>query len=167
MGPAETTPESEALSLPKATPGQFCSCPSPQQHSLGQLTTLLSPAGMVILIIPIARVRRKQVNISQNCRECPPSRALKLLTPEGQPLMSLISGVPSRPAGAQAEVEQVRSLPLVGLTVQRSDGTQKLTLELIENFPGDPMVKDPPANAGTQFHGWSRKIPHASYQLSS
>jgi hypothetical protein len=28
------------------------------------------------------------------------------------------------------------------------------------DFPGDPVVKNPPANAG--YYSWSRKIPHAS-----
>ena len=41
------TPEIRGSVLcPKATPGQFFSCPLPQQlANFGQLTTLLSPAG--------------------------------------------------------------------------------------------------------------------------
>ena len=35
------------------------------------------------------------------------------------------------------------------------------------DFPGDPVVKTPLANAGGPgFHAWSRKIPHATGQLS-
>ena len=35
------------------------------------------------------------------------------------------------------------------------------------DFPGDPVVKTPLANAGgPRFHAWSRKIPHATGQLS-
>ena len=47
VGSAETTPEIRgSVHLPKATPGQFCSCPSPRQLvDFGQLTILLSPAG--------------------------------------------------------------------------------------------------------------------------
>ena len=32
------------------------------------------------------------------------------------------------------------------------------------DFPGGPVVKNPPANAG--FGSWSGKIPHAAEQLS-
>jgi len=33
------------------------------------------------------------------------------------------------------------------------------------DFPGGPVVKNPPANAGdTGFDPWSRKIPHAAGQ---
>ena len=35
------------------------------------------------------------------------------------------------------------------------------------DLPGDPVVKTPLANAGGPgFHAWSRKIPHATGQLS-
>ena len=34
-------------------------------------------------------------------------------------------------------------------------------------FPGGAMVKNPPASAGDMsFEPWSRKIPHATEQLS-
>ena len=33
-------------------------------------------------------------------------------------------------------------------------------------FPGDPVVKNLPTNAGTRFDPWSGKIPHAEGQLS-
>ena len=35
------------------------------------------------------------------------------------------------------------------------------------DFPGGPVVKNPPANAGGQgFDPWSGKMPHAAEQLS-
>ena len=36
------------------------------------------------------------------------------------------------------------------------------------DFPGGPVVKDPPASAGDihEFSAWSRKIPHEAEQLS-
>ena len=37
----------------------------------------------------------------------------------------------------------------------------------ILDFPGGPVVKNPPANAGDMgFDPWSRKFPHAMGQLS-
>ena len=33
-------------------------------------------------------------------------------------------------------------------------------------FPGGLVVKNPPANPGDEFDPWSRKIPHATGQLS-
>ena len=34
------------------------------------------------------------------------------------------------------------------------------------DFPGDPVVKNTPANTGDNFYPWSIKIPHAMEQLS-
>ena len=38
--------------------------------------------------------------------------------------------------------------------------------DTLSDFPGGPVVKNLPANAGNNFHPWSRKIPHATGQLS-
>ena len=50
--------------------------------------------------------------------------------------------------------------------------TRSCTLRLIKtwlrDFPGDPVVKNPPSNAGDvgSIPGWGTKIPHAMGQLS-
>ena len=38
--------------------------------------------------------------------------------------------------------------------------------KMIKDFPGSPVVKNPPANAEDGFNPWSGKIPHATEQLS-
>ena len=39
--------------------------------------------------------------------------------------------------------------------------------DLFGDFPGDPAVKNPPANAGDHgFSPWSGRIPHAEGQLN-
>ena len=42
----------------------------------------------------------------------------------------------------------------------------RITKILFEVFPGGPMVKNPPANAGDtgSIPGWGTKIPHAAEQ---
>ena len=39
---------------------------------------------------------------------------------------------------------------------------------IVGEFPGDPVVKTPPSNAGSEgsIPGWGTKIPHATEQLS-
>ena len=43
----------------------------------------------------------------------------------------------------------------------------------LKGFPGGPVIKNPPANAGDMgsskywtIHGWSSKLPHATRHLS-
>ena len=43
----------------------------------------------------------------------------------------------------------------------------------LKGFPGGPVIKNPPANAGDMgsskywtIHGWSSKLPHTTRQLS-
>ena len=56
----------------------------------------------------------------------------------------------------------VSSLPLL----QLRDSPRKA--QFIWNFPGGPVVRNPPSNAGDAglILGWGTKIPHASGQLS-
>ena len=40
--------------------------------------------------------------------------------------------------------------------------------ELVGDFPGGPMIKNPPCNAGDvgSIPGWGTKMPHAAEKLS-
>ena len=49
---------------------------------------------------------------------------------------------------------------------RRAEGTLKVPQS--RDFPGGPVVKNPPSNAGNvgSIPGWGTKIPHAAGQLS-
>ena len=48
-----------------------------------------------------------------------------------------------------------------------TDGNQDLPKKMMRDFPGGPVVKSPPSNAGDagSIPGWGTKIPHATGQL--
>ena len=50
-------------------------------------------------------------------------------------------------------------------TEHRTVGGKKSPINYQEDFPGCPVVKSLPDNAGDKFNPWSRKIPHATEQL--
>ena len=99
----------------------------------------------------------------------PTLRALKLLAvPEGQTLLSHLSGSTYQALQAHKEKwSRCDPFPLE-LIVQRSDGdtetdvrTDRKTSLVVQGL----RILLP--MQGTQFHAWSMKSPHASYQLSS
>ena len=45
-------------------------------------------------------------------------------------------------------------------------GVERFTKTYGKDFPGDPVVKSPPANAGDGFDPWSVKSSHAVRQLN-
>ena len=54
----------------------------------------------------------------------------------------------------------------MGRTVKKNHKLLK-SKSIHRDFPGGSVVKNPPANAGdTGLIPWSRKIPHATQQLS-